>query len=111
MTVQPGFVSDLVETQSVGFLTHQLISFFNEYLHHRFIAETISAVLDAAGFRNVRKACPCNEYPLKPNFYMYILKLGNAGVSLFFFLFVLQNIDCGYSLERVPTVYVLSENK
>ena len=36
------------------------------------------------------------EYPLKPHF--YIVKLGYAGVYLFF-LFLLQNIDCGYSLE------------
>ena len=34
--------------------------------------------------------------PLKPHF--YIAKLGNAGVYIFF-LFLLQNIDCGYSLE------------
>ena len=49
--------------------------------------------------------------PLKPHF--YISKLGYAGVYLFF-LFLLQNIDCGYSLEpprRVPTIYVLSKNK
>ena len=35
-------------------------------------------------------------YPLEPQF--YIAKLGYAGVDLFF-LFLLQNIDCGYSLE------------
>ena len=32
----------------------------------------------------------------------------------FFFLFLLKNIDCGYSLEpprRVSTIYVLSKNK
>ena len=36
----------------------------------------------------------------------------------YFFLFLLQNIDCGYSLEppprggsNVPTIYVLSKNK
>ena len=45
---------------------------------------------------NIRKTRPCNEYPLKPHF--YIVKLGYAGVYLFF-LFLLQNIDCGYSLE------------
>ena len=59
----------------------------------------------------IRKTCPCNIYPLKPHF--YIVKLGFAGVYLFF-LFFLQNIDCGYSLEpprRVPTIYVLSKNK
>ena len=45
---------------------------------------------------SIRKTCPCNGYPLKPHF--YIVKLGYAGVYLFF-LFLLQNIDCGYSLE------------
>ena len=44
----------------------------------------------------IRKTCPCNVYPLKPHF--YTVKLGYAGVYLFF-LFLLQNIDCGYSLE------------
>ena len=44
----------------------------------------------------IRKTCPCNVYPLKPHF--YLVKLGFAGVYLFF-LFLLQNIDCGYSLE------------
>ena len=34
--------------------------------------------------------------PLEPHF--YIAKLGYRGVYLFF-LFLLQNIDCGYSLE------------
>ena len=38
----------------------------------------------------------CDVYPLEPHF--YIEKLGFAGVYLFF-LFLLQNIDCGYSLE------------
>ena len=34
--------------------------------------------------------------PLKPHF--YIVKLGFAEVYLFY-LFLLQNIDCGYSIE------------
>ena len=42
----------------------------------------------------IRKTCPCNKYHLKPHF--YIAKLGFTGVYLFF-LFLLQNIDCGYS--------------
>ena len=46
--------------------------------------------------RDIRKTCPCNEYPHKPH--LYIVKLGYAGVYLFF-LFLLQNIDCGFSLE------------
>ena len=45
---------------------------------------------------NIRKTCPCDVYPLEPHF--YIATLGYAGVYLFF-LFLLQNIDCGYSLE------------
>ena len=61
---------------------------------------------------NITKTCPCNVYPLEHHF--YIAKLGYAGVFLFF-LFLLQNIDCGYSLEpprrRVPTIYILSKNK
>ena len=44
----------------------------------------------------IMKTCPCNEYHLKPHF--YIAKMGFAGIYLFF-LFLLQNIDCGYSLE------------
>ena len=45
----------------------------------------------------------------------HIVILGYAGVYIVF-LFLLQNIDCGYSLEssrflRVPTIYVLSKNK
>ena len=35
-------------------------------------------------------------YTLEPHF--YIAKLGYAGVNIFF-LFLLQNIDCGYSLN------------
>ena len=37
-----------------------------------------------------------NGYPRKHDF--YIVKLGFAGVYLFF-LFLLENIDCGYTLE------------
>ena len=39
---------------------------------------------------------PIKFWPLKPHF--YIVKLGVAGYTLFF-LFLLKNIDCGYSLE------------
>ena len=44
----------------------------------------------------ITKTCPCKVYPPEPHF--YIVKLGYVGVYLFF-LFLLQNIDCGYSLE------------
>ena len=42
------------------------------------------------------KTCLYNFDPLKPHF--YIVKLGFTGVYIFF-LFLLKNIDCGYSLE------------
>ena len=45
---------------------------------------------------NITKTSLCNEDPLTPHF--YIVKLGFTGVYIFF-LFLLQNIDCGYSLE------------
>ena len=35
--------------------------------------------------------------PLKPHF--YIVKLGFTGVYIICFLFLLKNIDCGYSFE------------
>ena len=44
----------------------------------------------------IRKTCPCNIYPLEPHF--YIANLGYCR-GILFFLFLLQNIDCGYSLE------------
>ena len=44
----------------------------------------------------ITKTSQCNEHPLTPHF--YIVKLGFTG-ELFIFLFLLQNIDCGYSLE------------
>ena len=55
--------------------------------------------------------CPCNVHRLTPHF--YIVKLGLTGVYIFF-LFLLLNIDCGYSLEppqRVHTINVLSKHK
>ena len=47
--------------------------------------------------RNIRKTCPYNFDPLKPHF--YIVKLGFTRVYIIVFLFLLKNIDCGYSLE------------
>ena len=63
---------------------------------------------------HIMKMC-FNVYPLEPHF--YIAKLGYSGVYIFF-LFLLQNIDCGYSIElprrggsNIPTINVLSKNK
>ena len=44
----------------------------------------------------ITKTCRFNADPLKPQF--YIVQLGSQGYTLFF-LFLLKNIDCGYSLE------------
>ena len=46
--------------------------------------------------KNITKTSPCNEDPRIPHF--YIVKLGFTGVYIIF-LFLLYNIDCGYSLE------------
>ena len=57
----------------------------------------------------ITKTCLHSFDHLKPHF--YIVKLGFIGVYIF--LFLLKNIDCGYSLEpprRVPTIYVSSRN-
>ena len=47
--------------------------------------------------RTITKTCLYNFDPLKPHF--YIIKLGFTGVYIIFFLFLLENIDCGYPLE------------
>ena len=44
----------------------------------------------------ITKTCLYNFDPLKPHF--YIVKLGFTGVYIFF-LFLIKNIDYGYSLE------------
>ena len=50
----------------------------------------------------ITKTCVYNADPLKPHF--HIVKLGFTGVYIIF-LFLLKNIDCGYSL-----LYVLSSH-
>ena len=64
-------------------LIHVRASVFTLHVQHIFL-------------KVIRKTCPCNVYPFEPHF--YIVKLGFAGVYLFF-LFLLQKIDCGFSLE------------
>ena len=75
---------------SIYFITFYFISF--EIL----LVSFGSIIVDVIIPMSIRKTCPCNVYPLKPHF--YIAKLGYGGGYLFF-LFLLQNIDCGYSLE------------
>ena len=67
-----------------------------------FFASNKTVVISVYKFFKIENKALCNNhqenmYPLKPHF--YIVKLGFAGVYLFF-LFLLQNIDCGYSLEQ-----------
>ena len=45
---------------------------------------------------DIMQTCPCDLYPLTSHF--YIVKLGFTGVNINF-LFLLLNIDYGYSLE------------
>ena len=54
----------------------------------------------------IRIIFPCKTYPLIPYFYM--AKLGYPGGIPIFLVFATKhkNIDCGYSLEPVPTIYV-----
>ena len=56
--------------------------------------------------KDIRITCPCDLYPLASQF--YIVKPGFTGVYAMF-LFLLQNIDCGYSLE--PPHQLCSEQK
>ena len=61
-----------------------------------YLGSVCYAICGSIIFANITKTCPCNIYPLEPHF--HIAKMGFAGVYLFS-LFLLQNIDCGYSLE------------
>ena len=56
----------------------------------------VTPQLPRGGTSNITKSCPCNEHTLTLHF--YIVKLGFTGVYNIF-LFLLQNIDCRYSLE------------
>ena len=57
----------------------------------RVAALTITSILMLSRYLviglSIMKTCPCNVYPLEPQF--YIAKLGNRGVNLFF-LFLLK---------------------
>ena len=94
----------LVSLMSVKCTCH----FFSTTFQVQFLREHFSGVdievdggvgpstIQACAEVYIRKTSPCNEYPLVPHF--YIVKLGYAGVYLFF-LFLVQIIDCGYLLE------------
>ena len=70
---------------------------YHEIYHSIFIAENACKNIHSLNDNKTSgKHLRENVYPLKSHF--YIAKLGYTGVYLFF-LFLLQNIDCGYSLE------------
>ena len=69
--------------------------FFHVCVHSNWKEKLLPCYQHLKFFENIMKSCPCNEYPLKPHFYS---KTGVCRVYLFF-LFLLQSIDCGYSLE------------
>ena len=56
----------------------------------------LKSLYDPSPFSYIMLTRPCNVYPLTPHF--YIVKLGFTGVYIIL-LFLLSNIDCGYSLE------------
>ena len=67
-------------------------------------ARVVHSVANVVFEVSIWKTCPCNEYPLKPHF--YISKIGVCRAIpiffffFFFFFFLLKKAnDCGYSLE------------
>ena len=99
------------------FILQQLRNIKSAYMrgeHCGPVAEGQNSERDARGLTSGKHACEMYT-PLYPTF---IVKLGFSGIYLFF-LFLFQNIDCGYSLETpprgssnmYPTLYDLSKNK
>ena len=58
---------------------------------------------------NIMLTCPCNVHPLTPHF--YIVKLGFKGIP-YFLIFALKHRlwVLVRTLNRLPTIYVLSKN-
>ena len=80
----------------LGSMVQRLFLLYSYIVYDTIVVPLLHYYHLLALFRFITKTCPCNVYPLEPHF--YIAKLGYAGVYLFF-LFLPQNIDCGYSLE------------
>ena len=61
----------------------------------------------------ITKACPCNvqRFFSAVEIENSIRKILIFFFFFFFFFFFAQNIDCGYTLERVPTMYALDQKK
>ena len=122
MTVQVGLCRTRSEIPKTGFLASRLICLhvymctkqrirltdqphnimvviakdtFSFDTAHHMISVLFQSIYDRIHQENLSVSC----IHLEPHF--HIAKLGYGGVHLFF-LFLLQNIDCGYSLE--PTL-------
>ena len=74
-----------------------------KFLLHRltkklgFLAQSVARLTGDLGVTSsITRTCLYNVDPHEPHF--YIVKLGFTGVYIIF-LFLLKNIDCGYSLE------------
>ena len=81
------------------------------FLWHDVIHWKTATSYDKPSSLTLREDCNSGTRNLTlPSIKFYIEKLGYAGVYLFF-SFLLQNIDCGYSLEPqwVPTINVLNK--
>ena len=70
---------------------------FNE-LFKRFGCKTLYKLHEQVFALYIRKTCHCYTHPLKPQL-LYSETGVYRGTHACFFLFVIQNIDCGYSLE------------
>ena len=92
----------LIRTNTVIRTQGTIQSFWPKYSIFRCYVISQSSIIFPESMRSltqlytIRKTCPRHVYPLEHLF--YIVKVGFTGVYLFF-LFLLQNIDCGYSLE------------
>ena len=79
-----------------GLLINKLLSLFMGWIVQKLSFGQFFSPWIWGIWESLTITCPCDLHPLTPHF--YIVKLGFTGVY-FFFLFLLQNIDCGYSLE------------
>ena len=97
------YIKRLYNTESSIFLLVCVLCFQRQPIRYLFYLLTfcmickIDKMFPNCIIISITKTCLYNIDPLKPHF--YIVKLGFTGVYILFFLFLLKNIDCGYSLE------------
>ena len=94
--------SQLISTSNIRAFEMRQVKSKTKHIMKSVVKTDLLLFLSWPALSFITKTSLCNVYPLKPHF--YIAKLGYVGVYLFagvylFFLFLLQNIDYGYSLE------------